>query len=358
MNVQLKKLLLVGAVLTPFSANAMEVSGKNLEIYSKIHMSVDFSDRDDPAVTNDGMSISSNSSRLGFKGELATESGTDIIWQLEQEISYDDSSKGNFANRNSFIGLADGDHSIRMGVHDTPFKTVASKWGLFGDSVAERRSILGASHDKGNQLNERVTNMIMYQFKNKAMKVQAMYAVDPEANNAGAVDDNDSKMMGLGVWYKVGDLKLSVGYEDWTKHSVIVDGTALRVAATYKLNAHQVGFILEDIDADGVTANALAFKRSAMGANWKWKFADKTDFRAQYLVADDADGTTNTGATKLGLGLYHQLDKAAKVYVAFASTSNDSGAKFQAVDGGHGDEVKTAVGGSPSSFSAGIEYKF
>ena len=221
MNLQLNKLLLVGAALTPLTANALEVSGKELEIYSKIHMSVDSSDRDDPAVTNDGMSISSNSSRLGFKGYLKTKSGKDIIWQFEQEVSIDDANKGNFANRNSFIGLAEGNHSVRVGVHDTPFKTVASKWGLFGDSVAERRSILGASHNKGNQLNERVTNMVMYQFKNKATKVQAMYAVDPEGTAAGAVDDNDSKMTGLGVWHKIGNLKLSAGFEDWTKHSTI-----------------------------------------------------------------------------------------------------------------------------------------
>jgi len=75
MNLQLKKLLLVSAVLTPVVANAIEVSGKDLEIYSKIHMSVDFSDRDDPAVVNDGLSISSNSARLGFKGKTKTKSG-------------------------------------------------------------------------------------------------------------------------------------------------------------------------------------------------------------------------------------------------------------------------------------------
>jgi len=358
MNLQLKKLLLVSAVLTPVAVNAMEISGKYLEIYSKIHMSVDFSDRDVAGVTNDGMSISSNSSRLGFKGKKKIKSGQEIIWQFEQEVAFDDANKGNFANRNSFIGLVGGVHSIRVGVHDTPFKSVASKWGLFGDSVAERRSILGASFNKGNQLNERVTNMVMYQFKNKAMKVQAMYSVDPEATTAGAVDDSVKTMKGIGAWYKTGDLKLSAGFEQWINHSVIDEGSAIRLAAIYRIDAHQIGAIYEDIDSDGTTANALAFKRSVMGVNWKYKFASDTDFRAQYLVAGDADGSANTGATKIGLGVYRKLDKNTKAYIAFASTSNDSGAKFQAVDGGHGDEVKTATGGSPNSISTGIEYKF
>ncbi|MCW8924575.1 MAG: porin [Gammaproteobacteria bacterium] len=358
MNIQ--KVLLVSAIAMPMSAGAVEVAGEKLEVYGKVHVSIDSVDRDDPAVSNDGMSISSNSSRLGFKGKLATESDIDIIWQLEQEVSVDDSNKGNFADRNTFIGLASGKHSIRAGVHDTPFKSVASKWGIFGDSVGERRSILGASANKGNQLNERVKNMLMYQFADKSVKLQAMYAVDPEdtGDTAGKADDTDYKMMGLGLWYKLGNLKLSAGWEDWDQHSVIEDGSAYRIAASYKMDAHQLGLIYEDIDSDGLTDNALAFNRSAYGVNWKWKFASKTDLRVQYLVADDADESSDTGATKLGFGIFHQLDKKAKVYFAYGATDNDDNAKYQAVDGGHGDEVKTVAGGSPNAISAGIEFKF
>ena len=104
--------------------------------------------------------------------------------------------------------------------------------------------------------------------------------------------------------------------------------------------------------------NALAFKRSAYGVNWKWKLSAKSDFRVQYLVADSAEDTTDTGAKKLGVGVYYKLDKTAKVYLAYASTDNDINASYQAVDGGHGDEVKTINGGQPKAISAGIEYKF
>lgn len=358
MNVRFKMLALASAVWVPVNASALEVLGEKLEIYGKIHVSVDSSDQDDPAISNDGMSVSSNSSRIGLKGKLPTESGLDIIWQAEQEVRFDDSSEGNFANRNSFIGVAKGPHSFRAGIHDTPFKSVASKWGLFGDSVGERRSILGASFNKGNQLNERAKNMIMYQYKDKALKLQAMYGVDAEDNNSGGVDDNDADVAGLAVWYKVAGLTLSAGYEDWKQHSVIEDGSAYRLAATYKMGAHRFGAIYEDIDSDGLSVNALAFIRTAYGVNWKWKFADNTDVRVQYLVADEADNTSDTGASKIGLGLYHKLDKKGKVYLAYGSTDNDSNAKFQAVDGGHGDEVKTTNGGNPKSISVGIEYKF
>ncbi len=356
MNTNIKILVLAGAALVPVSASALEVIGKKLEIYGKIHVSVDSSDQDDPNVSNDGMSVSSNSSRVGLKGKLPTDN-LDILWQFEQEVRFDDSSSGNFANRNSYIGLGTGSHRFLAGIHDTPFKSVGSKWGIFGDSVGERRAILGASFNKGNQLNERVKNMIMYQYKDKSLKFQAQYAVDGEGSG-GSVDDNDSDMYGLGLWYKIAGLSLSAGYENWEGHGTIEDGSAYRLAAVYKMGDHRIGAIYEDIDTDGTSANALAFKRSAYGVNWKWKFAKKTDLRVQYLVADEADDTDDTGASKIGLGVYHKLDKKGKVYVAYGSTDNDSNAKFQGVDGGHGDEVKTANGGNPQSISLGIEYKF
>lgn len=358
---KLQKIIMAAAIGMPCVVQAAQVEGEKLEIYGKIHVSINSADIDDPAVTTkDGMSISSNSSRFGFKGKLPTESDIDVIWQMEQEVALDDHSAGSFTNRNSFIGLGSGEHRLVVGIHDTPFKSVASNWGVFGDSVAERRSILGASYNKGNQLNERVKNMMMYQFKNKTTKIQAMYAIDPEAGSPGVTDDNTAKMSGIGAWFNVSGIKLSFGWEDWKNHSVIVDGNAYRVAASYDAGAHTFGVIFENIDTDAVTAtaNALAFKRSASGVNWKWKFSDKADFRAQYLVANSADNTTDTGANKLGLGVFYSLEKKAKVYFAYAKTSNDANAKFQAVDGGHGDEVKTVNGGVPSAMSVGMEFKF
>ncbi|VAW83665.1 hypothetical protein MNBD_GAMMA16-1377 [hydrothermal vent metagenome] len=344
---------IIAILTTPLTAGAIEIAGEKLDVYGKIHVSIDYSDRDDPSVSNDGMSISSNSSRLGFKGKLPLENGMKVIWQFEQEVRWDDSSTGNFANRNSYVGLASGANNLRVGVYDTPFKTVASKWGLFGDSVGERRGMLGAGYDSGNQLNERVKNSVMYQFENETLNVQAMYAVEPE-DTSGAVDDNDKSMFGLGVWWNFNSLTLSAAYEDWTKHSAIDDGTAFRVAAVYGLGDHQLGALYENIDSDTVDE----WKRNAFGINWKWQFIECADLRAQYIMVDDADNSPSTAATKISLGVFHKLDKNAEVYVAYATTDNDDNAKFQGVDGGHGDEVKTVNGGSPSSFSLGMVYKF
>lgn len=347
--------LAVSSVLcVPFSVNAIEVAGKKLNIYGKIEVSIDYSDQDDPAVKNDGLSVSSNSSRLGFKGEIPLANGMDIIWQMEQSVRVDDGSKGTFANRNSYIGLVSGVHSLRVGKYNTPFKVVGSKWGVFGNSVGGRRALLGASYSDNNKLNTRPDNVVMYQIKNDSLMFQALYAVDPENKKTGSIDDNDRSVFSTGVWWKLDNITLSAGYSDWQKHSSMGDGTTLRVAAIVGFGSHKVGAIFEDINPDVTNS----WDRSVYGVNWTWKFASNTDVRAQYIVADDAKNQADTGARKVALGLFHKLDKSAEVYLAYGATDNDKNASFQAVDGGHGDEVKTVDGGSPSSISVGLIYKF
>jgi len=343
-------------VLTSLSSTSMaaEVAGDLLHVYGKIHVSIDNSDTDglNDETYQDGISVSSNSSRVGLKGQYQQ-----VIYQIEQEVRIDDSSKGNFADRNSFIGLTGDWGSLRAGIYDTPLKSIGSKWGLFGDTIGDRRAILGAGYQSGNQLNERVKNMIMYQYDHdRKLKVQAMYAVDPEddGTNAGIVDNNKNEMVGAGLWWHVADITLSLAYEDWTGHSYIIDGNAYRIAVVWKHSRHRFGAIYEDIDPSVVNE----FSREAFGVNWKWRFIEAWDLRLQYLVADSATNTTDTGGSNISAGTYHELNDKTKLYLAYTASRNDANAKFPAVDGGHGDEVKTVFGGRPNSLSLGIEFKF
>ncbi len=338
-------------LLLPTSVQAIQVAGDKLEIYGKIHMSVDSSDTDG-ATTTDGFSVSSNSSRVGFKGQLPA-GGVKFVYQFEQEVRFDDSSKGTFASRNSFVGMKGGFGKIIVGIHDTPFKTVGSKWGVFGDSVGERRAILGAGYLDGNQLNERVKNAIMYEYKNDSIKFQALYAVEPEGAS-GSVDNNDKKVTSLGLLGKFGGFRLGAAYESWDNHSKIANGDATRLSLGYKFGFGTIGAIWENIDSDTVAQ----WKRDVIGVNAKIKVGKNSDIRVQYLEADDADGTTDTGASKVSIGYFHKMDKKLQLYAAYGATDNDANADFKAVDGGHGDEVGGPVGGNPSSVSVGMIYKF
>jgi hypothetical protein len=348
--------LLSAFVLTaiPSTPMAAVVAGDLLHVYGKIHLSIDNSDTDglNDADYQDGISVSSNSSRVGLKGQYQQ-----VIYQIEQEVRIDDGSKGNFADRNSYVGLTGNWGSLRVGIHDTPYKSLGSKWGVFSDTVGDRRAILGAGYESGNQLDERAKNMIMYQYEfDRILKIQAMYAVDPEddGTNAGIVDNNKNEMIGAGVWWSISDLTLSFAYEDWAGHSFIADGQAYRIAAQWILSSHRIGVIYEDIDPDIVNE----FSREAFGVNWKWRFSEDWDLRLQYLAADSAANTAETGGSNISAGTYHVLNDKTMLYLVYTATGNETNAKFPAVDGGHGDEVETVFGGRPDSLSAGIEFSF
>jgi predicted porin len=352
----MKKQLVAMAISTVLAVaaagvNAMEVVGKKLEIYGKVHVSVDSADTDGD-VTNDGLSISSNSSRIGFKGELPTGS-VKFVYQLEQEVNFDDGDDGTFASRNSFVGMKGGFGKLIAGKHDTPFKTIGSKWGIFGDTIGDRRMILGASYASGNQLNERVNNSLLYEYKTDAFTLQAQYAVEPEGQS-GSQDNTDENVTSVGLRGKLGGFFYGIGFESWEQHSAIGDGDATRVSLGYKFGFGSIAAIWESVDSDN---NPTEWNRDVVGVNAKIK-AGKGDFRVQYLQADDAEGTTDTGATNISVGYFHKLDKKMQVYAAYSATDNDTNADFKAVDGGHGDEVGGPTGGSPSAISLGMIYKF
>lgn len=343
----------IALLLPVLSAEAFEIVGKKLEIYGKVHLSIDSSDRDVVGVSNDGTSISNNSSRIGFKGELPR-GNVKLIYKYEQGVNLDNGD-GQLATRNSYGGVKGRFGQVIAGHHDTPFKTLGSRWGAFSDTVGDRRMILGASYSDGNQLNERAKNALMYSFKNDSLLFQTMHAIDGEddSGNSDVVDNNDVTMTGLGLHYKAGALWCAVASETWEGHSKAGNVDALRAAVSYKFGSTRLGVLYETIDSDTNTQ----WKRDAYGVN-AIITVGQGDIRAQYVVADSADSTKDTGGSNISLGYFHKLDSDSKVYLAYSSTDNDQNASFQGVDGGHGDEVKTEAGGSPSSVSVGLEFKF
>src|SRR5512143_4270427 len=119
----MKKSLIALAVASAVSAPAFAATS-NVDIYGKLHLSVNFlNDQCDnkaqcigvntPAnVAADGMnnvSISSNASRIGFKGTEDLGGGLAAIWQVETGFNADGQtsggSSGAWATRNTFVGL-------------------------------------------------------------------------------------------------------------------------------------------------------------------------------------------------------------------------------------------------------------
>ncbi len=353
MKISLINLAVVSAFIVPVSANAVEVAGDALNVYGKVHLSIDQSDNDKASPDDvSGLNVSSNSSRLGFKGKHKMDNGMAAFYKYESTMELDQGA-GSWLSRNAYLGLKGSFGSLLAGHRDTPFKDVGSKWGMFGDSVADRRAILGASAIKGNKMNNRAKNAIMYSNTFGPVQLKAMYSTDAQDSNAGHQDNTNNDMTSVSLSYHGGPLRVAIAQESWSNLSGFGGVDGLRVAAKYKAGATQVGAIYESLTAD-TTAH---MERDAYGVNASYKAGNNT-FKLQYLVAGDYKGVSDSGGSQAAIGVYNKMDKQTQVYAVYVATSNDNNAQFQAVDGGHGDEVKTDLGGSPSALSVGMIYKF
>jgi len=342
---------IAGALSIPAVASAMQVVGEDLEVYMKAHVSLDFDDPDNPAVDSQ-TSVSSNSSRIGFKGKHQLENGMTALFQVESKVNFDESGS-EFATRNTFVGLQNEFGTVLLGYADTPFKELGGDFTLFGDTVADRRAILGSG--VGNAINDRATNMIEYKNKFGPTEVKLMWSASTPNNDlpsSPGIDDNENSLASGSVVYKDGPLAVGLAFESQDNASNAapaqkVDGT--RLGVMYDFGTFGLGAIYESLSSDDIAA----LDRNAYGINGTVKLAGDVKVQAQILMADE-NATTDTGATMSSIGISKKLGKKTEVYAIYTQTSNDDGANYQGVEDGHGDELKTINGGNPSAFSLGF----
>lgn len=336
------------------AAHSIELVGKQLELYGKVHLSLDYSDPD-VSGEDSQFSVSNNSTRIGFRGEHVVNPDITLGWQYEQGVNIDNGG-GEFASRNSFLSVQGGFGELRAGHHDTPSKSMGSAWGMFSDTAGDRRAILGAYSGYGNVLNDRADNALLYLKDFSGLSLRAMYsASNPSEDVSGDLDDNDFDLASLSLGFDTGPLNLSAAVESWSLDPVNgaekVDN--LRLGVRYRMESMRFGAIFESTDSDDDIYN-----RNAWGVNAAVSLSPRTDARLQFLMADDHAGVSDSGASQLALGVFNKLDDATEVYAVFTTTNNDDNAQFQGIDGGHGDELETGPGGSPSAISVGGVLRF
>lgn len=343
--------------------NAVELVDKQLGIYGKLNVSVNR--------TNDGndtgTSISSNASRIGFKGKHKTPGELTVVWQLEQTVHLDETS-GQFASRNSFLGISSRYGDLLLGHNDTPYKIVAGKWGLFSDLVPDRLALLGASMLDNVKMNDRGENAILYKGKWRGWELQTMYsASNPTASTSGKADDNSAVMRSYAIMYQQENLYLGVAYEDWDGMAVTNINTSLidragisgfRAAGYYWFTKLQLGFVYEKLSAED-TSNFPHWDKAVYGLSLLYRINPEYELALHSLQTDAYTNSIDTEASLIGLGLFYRMDKQSQIYLAWAQTINAANATYKVADGGHGDILAPyQPGADPVAFSVGGIFTF
>lgn len=368
----MKKNLIALAVAGVFVAPVAMADTSNVTIYGIADLAV--------GSTNNGVvsntQVSSQVSKLGFKGSEALGDGLSAIWQIEQQIDVDNSgapgAKNSFATRNSFAGLkSESMGTVLLGRHDTPYKIATRKLDVFVDQMATNLSLIGgsAAATGGAGLHAaRPTDVLAYiSPKMNNFTVAAAYVAGAETATTAAQQKGSA--YSLAGMYDAAPFYAALAYESF-KYGTVGTGTfgaAGALAAGDTLSATELGF--------GYTMDALQLnlvyennKSSVLGldkfgrTNWyvagKYSFGSD-DVKLGYTNAGQIGGVANTGAKQISVGYDHSLSKRTTLYAQYTKISNQSGANYVLTSAGStAGGAAVALGNSPSGLVFGMKHVF
>lgn len=327
-------LVLIFSISSAFPLNLNANDSATLIVYGRLHLSLDYLDNGESSAIN----LSSNSSRLGFKGELVISEDLKAIYQLEGTVNADIRG-GEIATRDSFVGLRGNFGTFRLGYFDTPLKTIRSRTDHFGDQIGDARNMtLGNDH--------RFRNSIGYTSpKFGLFTLDMQYSVDQ--NNSATTDNNDDWAFSTSLFIRESKYYVGLAYE--IRNNGDDKHTAVRAGLSYNLNALRLTAFVQQYSVED--ADAMTF-----GGGLAYKVNDTLTLKGQiYMV--DADGD-DTNGTMYAIGSDFRLSKHTLLYLAFAASQNEDYADFSSSGGGHGSNLKPAPGDNTMSISAGIRVDF
>ena len=310
----MKKSLIALAVAGAFAAPAFAATS-NVDVYGKLHMSVSMYDDQDEgtAAEYDGINdlqISSNASRIGFKGSEDLGGGLKAIWQIESGVNLDEQT-GTLSSRNSFVGLNGGFGTVLLGNHDTPLKLVGRAVDLFGDTIADSRNVLGGGSDA------RARNVVAYVSPNfSGFAFAGAYATDAFDGNGNAGDTENVGVYNLNGTYTNGPIYVGVGYGDGDGHEALGLGAHLRVAGGFTFGNAKVVAQYDSLEDDTTAGEDYA----------AWMVGGAYTMGAIVLKANYMEGEVDncTAPTcepsQWTIGADYNLSKRTSVYALYAAT--------------------------------------
>ncbi|HEU0234208.1 MAG TPA: porin [Gallionella sp.] len=325
--------------------------------------------------------VSSNVSRIGFKGSEGLSDSLSAIWQIEQQINIDNSTANanTFASRNSFLGLkSDSAGTVLLGRHDTPYKLATRRLDVFADSIADNRALLGGVtspttvKSASSAFDGRQPDIILY--TSPAMSGftgTIAYANLAEPNTTAAAAK--ASLLSLAGMYDVAPFYGSLGYEEHKLDTARAGGkeSAWKLGLGYTMDAFTLGFAYEKTSdslgagAAGVVGAACAAKAAGsdclghnayyLSGNYKMGM---NAVKLAYGKAGQLASTANTGANQVSLGYDHGLSKRTKLYAIYSRISNKTGSDYGFSQSTASTGTVNGIGSSPSVVSLGMRHSF
>ena len=283
------KKLLATSILAAMSVGAYAETS----IYGKVNVAIVSADEGDGAVTE----LSSNASRIGFKGSEKLDSGLTFFYKYEIQVDVTDEAKeNNLKSRNQYLGVKGTFGELILGRNDTVLKQSQGKMDLFSDAPGDIKNI-------GWKGENRMGDSITYKTpKFSGVQFGVSYLIDEE---------NEDSSVSLSAVYGDKALKKGDYYAAVAMDSEVQGYDVVRLTGGYKLSGVKLGAMIqsqENIesgeDASGVMVNA------------QYKIGSY-NLKAQYQTLEDDSGIT--------LGTDRKLGNNTKAFAFLTTFTPDSG---------------------------------
>lgn len=372
-------LAIAAAMASPAAAMA------EVKVYGQVNMAYERVDTGS-ATTGAGETaavrnkVSSNVSRLGFKGSEDLGNGLTGVFQMEGEVKTDDGTS-NLFTRNTFMGVAGGFGTVVMGNHDTMYKMSTRGMDVFADTIADNRSLMGLA---GINLDLRASDVLAYVSPDfggfsfaAAMVGKGDNSLDtkvfPAVNTAvQALGGPASTLSSVGAT----TLSAQYGMDSWkvvfgyiaanmknTAGSAIskLDATGTKLGGSYSMDMFSVNAVYEmaALDADGVK-----IEQDNVYVSGAVKVGDAGKVKLAYTMAGEikADGTAikGTSASQMSVGYDHAMTKNTTLFALYSMIGNDTAAQYGFTSGGSTGDTGAAGAADDdmSAIAVGLRHSF
>lgn len=324
-----KKALILTTIA--LATSAMCAQATNVTIYGHLNLNVDFVS----SATNGSLGkihrVSSNVSRIGFKGTEPLGGGLNAIFQVESQLpAAGDGGGGPWGSRDTWLGLQGNWGTVRFGYMLTPYNNIH---GYFGNAPTYLASILrtgalwaqvGPSKANGS-FDARLENAIRYDSpKIGGFQWMALYSTDEAPSDHGWVGS-------LGLFYDNAGLQVGLAYEtNQGYRAKNANDQALTIAAAYNFGSIRPALVYEYLEYE---VNGGKLKRDLFGGSVTMPIGPGKLYGA-ILHANKGTGApvgalragNKTDATLYEVSYSYDLSKRTMAYVGYIYIDNNDNA--------------------------------
>ena len=306
------------------------------KVYGKLNIALNYDGSD--GVNEKEIDLISNSSRLGFKGQLEMQDGLVGLYQIEYQIDPVDGyardevrgengeikvTDSTFTQRNSYVGLKGSFGTLKLGKHDTPLKKASLKVDLFNDLKGDIKNMTDGEN--------RITSFLGYDSPVFGGGVSISVSLSKGKDDGVVGTDLDGEFgtnLSASLKYDIEVIQFVIATEkasikgfDHNRLGMMIPAGPVTIGLIHTTTESTVG---NSVDYDATT---ISIAGKVADGNGKIKF--------QYGTSDKSSGLSQTQ-----IGYDHKLFKNFKILAYHTVRSQDAA---------NSDDAHTGLG---------IEYKF